>query len=128
MKMTTNIALLGFLAVAAPARAQLAPAWERIKLSDTIQSVRFGGDIRLRQDSSNKRGAGQNNRGRARFRLRLGTEITMPNDLTGMFRLASGTGEQVSTNQSADNVSAQKAIWIDQAFLKWNPKAGENGS
>jgi len=34
-------------------------------------------------------------------------------------RLASGTGEQISTNQSFDNLSAQKPLWIDRAFVRW---------
>lgn len=107
--------------LAAPAASQTVPPWEKIKLSEFVQSVKFGGDLRLRYDRSTKRGAGQFNRGRGRFRLRLGVEAQLPNDLLVATRLATGTGEQVSTNQSADNLSSQKAIFIDQAYAKWSP-------
>ncbi|OGR48688.1 MAG: hypothetical protein A2X40_05285 [Elusimicrobia bacterium GWC2_65_9] len=103
--------------MAVPASAQL----DKLKLSDAVQSIKFGGDLRLRDDVSAKRGAGQNNRGRLRYRLRFGSEIELPDNLTAIIRLGSGTGEQVSTNQSYDNLSSQKAIWIDLAGLRWKP-------
>ncbi|MBI4061738.1 MAG: putative porin [Elusimicrobia bacterium] len=114
----TRAVLAGLLALTAvSASAQL----DKLKLSETIQSIKFAGDVRLRNDVSAKRGAGQNNRGRLRYRLRFGSEIELPESLTALIRLASGTGEQVSTNQSYDNLSAQKALWIDQMFLRWKP-------
>ncbi|MEQ1918471.1 MAG: putative porin [Elusimicrobiota bacterium] len=108
-------ALTALLAV--PASAQL----DKLKLSETIQSIKFGGDIRLRDDMSAKRGAAQNARGRLRYRLRFGPEIELPENLTAIIRLGSGTGEQVSTNQSYDNLSGQKQIWIDLMNLRWKP-------
>ncbi len=112
-------ALSALLAV--PASAQL----DKLKLSDTIQSMKFGGDLRLRDDVSAKRGTNQVNRGRLRYRLRFGTEIELPDNLLATIRLGSGTGEQVSTNQSYDNLGAQKAIWIDLMYLKWKPTLNE---
>ena len=115
-------ALTALLAV--PASAQL----DKLKLSDTIQSIKFSGDLRLRDDMSAKRGAGQNNRGRLRYRLRFGPEIELPENLTAIIRLGSGTGEQVSTNQSYDNLGAQKALWIDLMYLKWKPTLNDNAT
>ncbi len=115
-------ALTALLAV--PASAQL----DKLKLSETIQSIKFAGDIRLRDDMSAKRGAGQNNRGRLRYRLRFGPEIELPENLTAVIRLGSGTGEQVSTNQSYDNLGAQKALWIDLMYLKWKPTLNDNAT
>ena len=34
-------------------------------------------------------------------------------------RLASGTGETTSTNQSLDGLFSQKALWIDRVYLRW---------
>ncbi|MBI2387496.1 MAG: putative porin [Elusimicrobia bacterium] len=116
MKPTFLLAALLALA-AVPASAQL----DKLKLSETIQSIKFSGDIRLRDDMSAKRGAGQNDRGRLRYRLRFGPEIELPENLTAVIRLGSGTGEQVSTNQSYDNLSGQKQIWIDLMNLRWKP-------
>lgn len=122
--------LLALMLLAAPASAQsvLPPAWERLKLADSVQSLKFGGDLRLRDDVSAKRGAGTNDRGRLRFRLRFGAEAELFDYVTAAFRLGSGTGEQTSTNQSADNLSGQKQIWIDQVWLRYKPAVSENGT
>ncbi|MEK7384341.1 MAG: putative porin [Elusimicrobiota bacterium] len=115
-------ALSALLAV--PASAQL----DKLKLSETIQSIKFGGDLRLRDEIFAKRGAGQNNRARLRYRLRFGSEIELPESLTAIIRLGSGTGEQVSTNQSYDNLSGQKQIWIDLINLRWKPKLHDDAT
>lgn len=86
------------------------------KLSSAIDRITFGGDLRLRHESFYRNTT--DDRHRQRFRLRLGADVKLENLMVGV-RLASGTGEQVSTNQSFDNLSSQKAIWIDRAFLKW---------
>lgn len=109
---------------AAPASAQL----DKLRLSDTIQSIKFSGDLRLREDSYRKRGAGQNDRNRLRYRLRFGPEIELPENLTALIRLGSGTGEQVSTNQSYDNLSGQKALWVDLMYLRWKPQLHEDAA
>ena len=116
MNKTFAIAILTAV-LAVPASAQL----DKLKLSDTIQSMKFAGDLRLRDDVSRKRGTAQVNRGRLRYRLRFGTELELPSDLLATIRLASGTGEQVSTNQSADNLGGQKQIWVDLVNLRYKP-------
>lgn len=108
-------ALSALLAV--PASAQL----DKLKLSETIQSLKFGGDLRLRDEMFARRGAGQTDRTRLRYRLRFGSELELPENLTAVIRLGSGTGEQVSTNQSYDNLSGQKQLWIDLMNLRWKP-------
>lgn len=123
MNKTFAIAALTAL-LAVPASAQL----DKLKLSETIQSMKFGGDIRLRDDMSKKRGTAQVNRGRLRFRLRFGSEIELPENLTAIIRLGSGTGEQVSTNQSYDNLSGQKQLWIDLMNLRWKPKLHDDAT
>ncbi|MBI5622506.1 MAG: putative porin [Elusimicrobia bacterium] len=104
----------------------------RMKTPDTkffeyLQRLSFNGDLRLRHDVSAKRGPGLNGRNRLRYRLRLGMEALLPWELSVNARLASGTGEQVSTNQSADNLSSQKGIYIDQAYLRWSPIVSQEG-
>src|SRR3990167_5439512 len=93
--------------ISVPASAQL----DKLKLSETIQSMKFGGDPRLRNEYFARRGTGVNqNRSRLRYRLRFGSEITLPENLAAIIRLGSGTGEQTSTNQSFDNLSSQTEI------------------
>lgn len=123
--MNKTFAIAALTAVlAVPASAQL----DKLKLAEQVQSIKFSGDIRLRDDVSAKRGAGQNNRGRLRYRLRFGPEIELPEDLTATIRLGSGVGEQVSTNQSYDNLSSQKALWIDLMGLRWKPNFNDNAT
>ncbi|MBI3620767.1 MAG: putative porin [Nitrospirae bacterium] len=90
-----------------------------------VDRVTFSGDLRIRDEQfwySAVPGTNddRNNRNRVRFRLRFGSQIKIK-DLLVVVRLASGTGEAVSTNQTFDNLFTQKSIWIDQAYLSWNP-------
>jgi len=87
------------------------------KLTKWIDRATFAGDIRLRHESFYRNTA--DDRHRQRFRLRFGPELKI-GSLTVGIRLASGTGEQVSTNKSFDNLSSQTALYIDRAFVRWN--------
>ena len=123
MKNTLIAAALAAV-VAQPASAQL----DKLKLSDAIQTLTFSGDLRLRNDIRGRRGAWQYNYSQQRYRLRFGLEAAFLDDVSAAFRLASGTGEQVSTNQSAGKLGSQKGIHIDTAFLKWKPTLNENAT
>jgi hypothetical protein len=101
-------------------------------LAKWIDQIKFSGDLRIRDEEffdncdNNANGCtgtngGLNNgvdRNRARFRLRLGAEVKI-SDLTVGFRIASGTGEQVSTNQTFQSLFSGKQLWIDRAYLSW---------
>lgn len=103
---------------AAPARAA------EFKASEALKTLSFSGDARLRQDMADKTTLGQTDRARARFRLRLAVEAELPENLRVKTRFASGTGEQNSNNQSFDNGSGGKQLWIDRAYLEWKPRPG----
>lgn len=92
-----------------------------VKLSGALERVSLSGDFRVRDEHFENKSPGKLDRNRLRFRLRLATDFSFPHNLEAKFRFASGTGEQVSTNQSFDNLSAQKAFWIDRAYLQWSP-------
>lgn len=90
-----------------------------------IDRVTFYGDVRVRHESiwySADPGTGDDgeNRHRQRFRLRLGTQLKIK-DVLVVVQLASGNGDATGNNQSFDNLSSQKTIWIQQAYLSWNP-------
>ena len=126
-------AVLAFAAAREGRSQPLNPAqgmnpWEKLKLGEYVQSVKFGGDMRLREDYYARRSPGKDDRGRQRFRLRLGADVTLPHYVRLGLRFASGTGEQVSTNQSMDNLSSQKGLWIDQAYLRWAPFLSDDGT
>jgi hypothetical protein len=90
---------------------------QKQKLSKWVDRLTLSGDFRLRHESFMNNP--QPDRHRQRFRLRLASEYRIGDFLVGV-RLASGTGEQVSTNQSFDNLFTQKQIWIDRAYLQWS--------
>ncbi len=93
---------------------------QRKKFSSSLDRLTFSGDIRLRHESFYNTTA--DDRHRQRFRLRFGADLKLDTITVGI-RLASGTGEQTSTNQSFDNLFSQKALWIDRAYIRWQ---GEN--
>jgi hypothetical protein len=92
-----------------------------VALNKVIDKITISGDLRLRQETFHKSTAGQVDRTRQRFRLRLNTNFDFPKKISAKLTFASGTGEQVSTNQSFDNLSSQKEFWINKAYLTWTP-------
>jgi len=89
-----------------------------------IDRIVFYGDLRVRHSSFffDNNGNGTFNNGvdehRERFRLRIGTDITIGDLMVGI-RVASGTGQQTSTNQTENDLFNGKGIWIDRAFMSW---------
>ena len=106
-----------------------------------IQSVKLQGDLRLRHDAINYQTspaytqanrnvntAEKRARQHSRFRLRIGADIGLPYDVTTSLGLATGKGEQTSTNQSMDGLGTAKSVWIDYVYLKYAPKFSDNAS
>ncbi len=93
---------------------------QKKKISSALDRITFSGDIRLRHESFYQ-DSGAADRHRQRFRLRLGADLKLETVTVGI-RLASGTGEQTSTNQSFDNLFSQKPLWIDRAYVRWQPE------
>lgn len=108
---------------AALARPAAAAATE-FKVSEALKTLSVSGDVRLRHENIDKTTLGQADRSRQRFRLRIASDAELPENVTLRLRFASGTGEQNSTNQSLDNGSTQKELWIDRAYLVWKPRPG----
>jgi hypothetical protein len=88
--------------------------------SSTSNKLSFGGDLRLRHESFYNKTQLQADRHRERMRLRFGVKAEMEK-WEAAFRLASGTGEQTSTNQTFTNGFNQKGLYIDQAFGTYKP-------
>ena len=108
--------ILGFAGYSATANADT-----ELSFNKWVETVKITGDYRLRNDMFDKKTPGQVDRNRERFRLRLNLDFGLADHFAIKTTLASGTGEQVSTNQSFDNLSSQKGIWIDRAYLVWQP-------
>jgi hypothetical protein len=80
--------------------------------------LKFGGDLRVRHEDFFNKGVNAVDRHRERFRLRFGVTGQLQ-DFTAGFKIASGTGEQTSTNQTFGNAFNQKGLYIDQAYVQW---------
>ena len=106
---TTMFFVLGFTA---PSFADVS-----ITGNNWVDSIKFNGDLRLRHDTLQEMG-GMTDRNRERFRLRFGTEVTVQ-DWMAKIQFASGTGSQLSANQTESGQFGQKALWIDEAYLQW---------
>jgi hypothetical protein len=91
----------------------------KIKISGLLDELKLGGDLRIREETRYVSGsiAGAGNKNRQRFRLRLSADAT-EGPVVVHIRLASGQGEQVSTNQSERNLAAEKPFWIDKAYVE----------
>jgi len=93
-------------------------------LAKWVNLLKFYGDLRIRDEQfftdNNADGSMNNgvNQNRVRFRLRFGTELKI-HELTVGFRLVSGSGQQVSTNQTETALFTGKGIYIDRAYISW---------
>ena len=93
-------------------QASMAPSW--------VEKIKLGGDLRLRHDTQwRDEDSGRYHRNRERFRLRLKMTAKTSETTEIGVRLASGSGEQNTTNQSFDEHARGKGIYIDQAYAKW---------
>lgn len=105
--------------------AQMAQAVEihnKGKFASWLDGVKFSGDLRLRLDDiSHEQYAQSGDRLRFRYRLRLGLEFQYPDWATVNFRLASGDGDPVSTNQSFTDTFRKKPITIDVVSVTLQP-------
>lgn len=109
----------------------------RTGLPDWVTQLKFYGDLRGRYDRlwfDNDDAGGPNaTRDRLRYRLRVGTTVSLKDNLELGFRLISGEpdsatagtlsqgGNPVSGNQTFRDNGSKKFIYIDLAYGKWTP-------
>lgn len=99
-------------------------------IASYVDKITLYGDFRLREESfwyAGIDGADKAtvNKNRQRFRLRIGSDIT-EGPFVLHIRLASGVGQQVSTNQTMQSLSSGKQLWIDKAYVEVKPMPGLN--
>lgn len=80
----------------------------------------FAGDLQIRQETQWYSGDDYDgsNVNRQRFRLRIGSDVEIGKSILHI-RLAGGNGSQTSVNQTMENFSSGKSIWIDRAYLEY---------
>jgi hypothetical protein len=106
-------------------------AKEEWKVPDWVKNTKFKGDLRLRGEVADRL---ENNtkgtRERERYRLRVGADTTITDQVTVGFGLGSGeyastlagaNGNARSGNQTLTDSFTRKPIWIDYAYAKYQP-------
>ncbi|MDE0838310.1 MAG: putative porin [Kiritimatiellae bacterium] len=106
-RMTTALLMAGILGGAYVGHAQ-----------DEEQGVDISGDIRLRHeyvDQDDK----SSDRHRQRLRARVNLNADVNENVKAGIRVASGSDDPVSTNQSFDDSFSSKDLRLDKAYLAW---------
>jgi putative porin len=106
------------------------------EIASLMGRFRFGGDLRVRGESIIQSYAGCptgacEDRDRARFRLRFGTEGKLNEDFIGGFYLATGIwnngspslSDPLSTNETLNGFFERKTIAVDRAWLTYQPQS-----
>lgn len=94
------------------------------KSLDWLNRFSFSGDLRARGEGFyQEHGPLANARTRMRYRLRLGAQMKISDELLAGIRLASGdSNDPVSTNETLTNLFTRKPVSIDHAYLMLTPK------
>ncbi|MBN1391234.1 MAG: putative porin [Sedimentisphaerales bacterium] len=88
-----------------------------------VENVKISGDLRYRHESIDSQADGdwRDGRTRHRIRARLGLDAKINDDWDVAFRIASGSADPVSTNQSLEDGFSSKTLWLDLAYFTWHP-------
>jgi hypothetical protein len=114
-------------ASAEPEASQPAPpAGDEGKSKSWTDFLKWYGDFRYRLEVIDKEGS--DTRHRHRIRARIGMKAKLHDSLTADFRLATGSEDPVSTNQTLGAGYATKQINLDLAYLDWHPTQLEDAA
>lgn len=97
-----------------------------------IENIKFYGDFRYRYEHVkwDDNAGNSSNRDRNRIRARLGMKAKVNDEFAFDLRLATGSDDPVSTNQTLGNESEKefgsREIWLDRAYVTYTP-AGVDG-
>ncbi|MFH1371384.1 MAG: putative porin [Planctomycetota bacterium] len=88
-----------------------------------LENIKIGGDFRFRYEGIDAQSGGKwgSSVNRNRIRARLNLDARVNDDIDLGFRLASGSADPVSTNQTLGDSFSSKDIWLDRAYFDWHP-------
>lgn len=88
-----------------------------------LENIKISGDFRYRHESINAESSGRWKTGRSRHRIRarLGLNAKVNDEWDLGFRIASGSADPVSTNQSLDGGFSSKDLWLDLGYFNYHP-------
>lgn len=101
--------ILGSFNLFAEEKKEEIPGW--------VKKLKFSGDFRLRYQYEDVKNGVE--RHRFRIRLRYGFSTNLNEKTTMTVRIATGAGEQVSTNQTLTDSFSGKNVWLDRASLNY---------
>ncbi len=117
--------ILAFSFLVQPAQASEVEALidilvEKGTLPDWIYNIKWGGDFRLRYEGTEtKTASGSSSRNRSRFRFRYGFTTDVNEQIKVGLRLASGSDDPTSANQTFTGNFSSKNFWIDRAYMQY---------
>ena len=85
------------------------------------ENMSLGGDVRYRHEMIDKEGKDTRTRHRVRARVELKAKVN--DELKAGVKLASGSSDPVSSNQTLDDSFSSKGINLDKAYFDWSPEA-----
>ena len=85
-----------------------------------VEKINLYGDFRYRYEYIDD-DARSDDRNRNRIRARIGLKGKINDEMSFNVRIASGSDEPTSTNQTLDGGFSSKDLWLDRAYLTWTP-------
>lgn len=95
----------------------LISAEEKSEVPSWVKKMKFSGDLRLRYQYEDVKDGVE--RHRFRIRMRFGFTANLNESTSVGLRLATGSGEQVSTNQTLTDAFSGKNYWLDRGYLEY---------
>lgn len=88
-----------------------------------VQTIQLSGDFRYRHEliDAENNGIDQTGRTRQRIRLRINLDAQVNQQADIHVRIASGSSDPISANQTLDDAFSSKNIWLDRAYFDWHP-------
>jgi hypothetical protein len=98
------------------------PEWLK-QIPDWIKNTKISGDIRLRYQYNHTDSSPNDDseRNQGRYRLRVGADTKILNNVTAGFGIASGTGSARAVDQTFQDSFSKKALYINYAYAQYNP-------
>ncbi len=91
-----------------------------------IENLKIYGDFRYRHETIEAENDSRADQHRNRIRARIGLDTAVNEEWSLGFRLAGGSDDPVSTNQTLGSAFSSKSIWIDLAYADYHPLAVPN--
>lgn len=88
-----------------------------------IEKIKLSGDFRYRHETIEAQNDGKPDRHRNRVRVRIGLKAKVNDEWDLIFRLAGGSEDPVSTNQTLTGSFSSKSFWVDRAYFDYHPAA-----